>query len=436
MDNEQNQLPTPDISLQPADIPGDPPVTDDAGHATDEAQAAAPQQQPEPAAAPEDKGPQKFVDDKRNAIVARAREVRAESLSDFAGDVNDPALQYGTEAAADTDDMSPIEVEAMERARQVHQQPPAAAPKPLNGLAPEVLAREVPIVVNGQQSFITVEELIRREQQTRAADQKLNLAKQLLNQTQQYHRQQPQPGEGDGYDEQSGQDFPEMDAEIDAPRGKTSPAPQIDFADVTEKIQLGNPDEVAAALRNVFDAFQQDASQVDDATRVLTVLEDRNAKEALERFAERTPHIRDNPVLQAETTRHIHREMVNDLVSAGYSLDDLRTSVQNERALTDLHKQARISRMRGVRSTEQLIDAGYQGAVKSLRALADTIAQPRQANQPAQMQQRIQRKEQLQNQPAPRRMAPTLTQQQAPKTVDQSRSDAFSRMRQARGQTV
>lgn len=431
MATEQNQLPTPDI--QPETI-----VTDDGGQNFNEQPAAQPQQSAQPEQR-EEEAPKAFVDEKRAAILAKAREKRAEDLQEFSGDVNDPAVMYGAQANAD--DMSPIELEALERRRQVQtgQQPQQQGQQPaartLNGIDPKLLSVQIPTVVNGEQSFVTVEDLIRREQQTRAADQKLELAKQLLRETQVYQRQQPQPGNGDGYDEHTGQDFPVLDDGADRQRGNTSRRSQVDVTELAEKIQLGTPEEVASALETFITSAQRQTPQVDEATRVLTVLEDRNSQESLKSFAEKHPLVATNPVIQNETTRQIQREMVLDLLRAGWSQADLSAAAPDAPALTQLHKQARISRMRGIRSTDELLNAGYQGAIKSLRGILDTVQQPATTQAPG-MQQREQRKQQLQNQPAARRMSPSLTAAAAPKTVDQSRSDAFARMRQARGQSV
>ena len=431
---EQNQLPTPN------DLPADAPTHDDGGY----------QQQnytpPQPEAAPRsqqegdqgDEAPQ-WKDDKRNEIFSRAREKRAAETQAFSGDPNDPNALYGAEV--DQSEMGELEQEALRR-RQEHlaqvtgQQPPPQQQqrKPLNGLDPQFLATPVPIIVDGQQREVPMEELVRNYQIDQAAQRRLEQAKALLAQTQEFQRLQPQPGQHAENDETTGQDDSTGDQDdFDRKLGHTS-GKRGNVKELIEKIQLGSPDEAAQALEDFVTSAVNRDPPVDEQTRVLTALEDHNAKQAVIAFAQANPQIANNPVLQQEATKVIHRGMAEDLLRAGYSMEELRSLAPTPQHLTQLHKQARISGVRGVRRVSDLISVGYQGAIQNLRALVDQTAPALAPNQAPSMAQRQQRKDALQPQPAARRLSPSLNAPTQSRTVDQSRSAAVARIKQQRGQ--
>lgn len=439
MPPEQNQLPTLN------DIPADLPTHDDGGY---ESPGYTPPAQPQPS--PQGQQEQgeaaeshQWTDNKRNEIFSRAREKRATETQPFSGDVNDPEALYGTDV--NQDDMGELEKEALRR-RQEHingiaqpqqgQQGQQSQRKPLNGLDPQFLATPVPVIVDGEQRAVPLEDLVRNYQIDQAAQRRLEQAKALLAQTQEFQRLQPQPGNTAGNDETSGQDDSHDGTDdFDRELGHTSQKP-ANVRDLIEKIQLGSPDEAAQALEDFVTSAVQREPPVDEQTRVLTALEDHNAKQAVIAFAQANPQIANNPVLQQEATKVIHRNMAEDLLRAGYTMDELRSLAPSPQHLTQLHKQARISGVKGVRRVSDLISAGYQGAIQNLRTLVEQTAPAIAPHQAPSMAQRQQRKDTLQPQPAARRMSPSLNAPAQSRTQDQSRSAAVQRMRQARGQSV
>lgn len=433
MPPEQNQLPTPDL-------PAETPTHDDGGQAQQTFDPPAPEprapQESEERADP----PPQWKDEKRGEIFARAREKRAAETTPFSGDPNDPDAVYG--AVANQDDMGELELAALQRRREHlaelggqqpgQQQQPR---KPLNGLDPDFLAKPVPVIIDGQQYEVPMEDLVRDFQINRAADKRLEMAKALLQQSQEFQRTRPQPG-FDGENETSGQDDSTNDQDdFDRELGHTSRRP-ANVKDLVEKIQLGTPDEAAEALEDFISSAVNRDAPVDETTRVQTALEDINAKQAVVAFAQANPHIANNPVLQQEATKVIHRNMAEDLLRAGYTMDDLRQAAPSPQALTQLHKQARIANLKGVRRVSDLIAAGYQGAIQNLRTLVEQTAPSIAPHQAPSMAQRQQRKEGLQPQPVARRLSPQLNASQAPRTQDQSRAAAFARIRQSRGQAT
>lgn len=416
-----------------------------------------PSYDPPPAPAPaKDEGeertePTHFKDEKRAEIYNRARERRLEETQPFSGNPNDPDALYGSNV--NQDELGPLEQEAMrrrqERLGEIAQQPQGQQqpegqqqqgqgqqPRPLNGISPELLAQSVPIVVDGHERTVSMEELVRNFQIDQAAQRRLEQAKALLQQTQEFQRyQQPQPGrQGAEYDEPSGQDDSthgqdDLDNGPDYTSRKHS-----NVKELVEKIQLGTPDEAAMALEEFVSSAVNRAPAVDETTRVLTALEDHNSQQAVLAFNEKNPQLVANPVLSQVAMKQIHKGMAEDLMRAGYTLDQLREIAPTQQHLTQLHKQARIQRVRGVRPVMDLVSAGYQGAMQELRSLVDTTAPLVAPNPAPNMGQRQQRKETLQPQPAARRLSPGMAQQTQAKTQDQSRASAVQRMRQARGQ--
>ena len=432
METAANQLRTPDQ-------PVEGPVYDDGNIPIPPVEApksAAPQQQED---SEERQEPQPWKDEKRAAIFANAREKRLEEVQPFSGDPNDVSARYGTNAGQD--DLGELEKEALRRQTehlaQIAQPAQAGQPaaKPLNGLDPQFLAQPVPIIVDGQQRAVPLEELVRNYQIDQAANRRLKQAKALLAQTQEFQRNaQPQPGYDDaGYEEPSGQDDSMSDRGDPPARGNTSRRPE-NAKEIIEKIQLGTPDEALEALDDFVSSAVNRVAPVDETTRVLTALEDHNAQQTVRRFAENNPQVQ-HPLVQAELTRQVYLGMAEDLVRAGYSRQQLEQVAPTKEQLTQLHKQARISGVRGVRQVSELMDAGYQGAMNELRTL---IGQPPlrngAPNQAPNMQQRQQRKEGLQPQPAARRLSPAFAAPSQNRTQEQSRAAAVQRMRQARGQ--
>lgn len=429
MATEQNQLtPTPDGANLPSDIPADAPTAEDGGLSVSE-EPASPAAQPS-AKKDEDEvspgTPQHWRDEKREAIFAQARanrQAQAEQQTPFAIDAGMPHVGDDEEA--------PIDAPAVQPPQQ--QQPPQQ--RPLNGNDPALLNQRIRTVVNGVETEITVEDAVRNYQKAQAADQYLNEARQTLQEVKQLQRQ-AQTRPADGNHQPQGQEFTEPEYVPSSVRRNTSEPQQFNASELIEKIQLGTPGEAAEALEQFVASKMTNANPQADYQRVLTVLEDQSAERAVQAFAAANPEIHD-PMFQDVATKFIHRGMVDDLLKAGMSLDDLRAQATSPEALTRIHKQARISRLPSVRSTEQLLNAGYQAA-KDWRSGGNQQQQQRQPNPaPAQqMQQRVERKDALQHQPAARRLAPAITQQPQAKSVDASRSDAIARMREGRRQTV
>jgi hypothetical protein len=198
-----------------------------------------------------------------------------------------------------------------------------------------------------------------------------------------------------------------------------------------EKMQFGTPDEGAAAFRSaVQQLMQSHAPQADPSETVMVRLEDRKAMDEIRRYAEANPDVAD-PVMQQIIGPISSRLMAEDLMQH-IPFEELRVRVRNFDDLKNLHVRARAANAEGIHSAAQILAEAHQRA-KDWRSGRE----PRQGYVPPQPGQdtRSQRKEALTTQPAMRRQAPTLPNQQQ-RSQEQSRSDAVMKMRAARGQAV
>ena len=122
--------------------------------------------------------------------------------------------------------------------------------------------------------------------------------------------------------------------------------------------------------------------------------------------------------------------LARNLRDAGYTPEQIE-GWNTAGRLHELHKFARVNRVRNVRSVPELMEQAYTDAY-TWRHGRPPQAQAQQ-QQHTSMQAREQRKEQLQNQPAARRMSPGLQPQKQQSTVTQDRKSAFQQMRESRG---
>lgn len=430
---EQNQPTTPN-NPPPADIPADAVTIDDgAGEIIAPAQATPAAQQDE---APEKIEMRFAPDDRRAAIYASASAKRKAETQAFSGDMNDPDLLFGVDA--DTSTMSPLMREAhdkrMENLRNLagqpeqpaQQRPAADVRPPLNGIAPERLAEMVPVIVDGREMLVPVSDTIRSYQTQAAADARLAQAKAILDQARSYQQQQQPPAQTEFRQE----------AFSDRSNAHTSRQLPENAAELVEKIQMGSPDEAIAALQQLADSASRRESGLDDTTRVLSVLEDQKAREAVESFAQANPDLVTDQLFQTVTASFIEQEQLRDLHAAGYTVDQVKNALTRPNGLAELHKYARAQRFTGVRSVDKLLTSAHQQAVQWRGGAPAQQQTNRQPGVPVYTSPatREQRKEMLQSQPLARRMSPqAASAQPQPRSQEASRQAGFDQIRAARG---
>jgi hypothetical protein len=384
-----------------------------------------------------------WKDDKRAEIFARARENKRDTQYQYSGSPADPNALYGV--VSDKSELGALELEAVrrqqERARQeledVTGEPAPSIPSPpqqqpgkprsraVNDLDPDFLAQPIRAIVDGQERYITVEEAVRNYQMNSAADLRLASAQAILQQAKEFQRLASTSRPNSGY---SGE---EQDTDQSG-NGRRQPA-SANARDMIEKIQLGSTEEALDAFQSLIDMQVQKPAPagIDEAT-VLNVLENRTSKEAITQYAQENPEIVNDPIINDMLPKFSHREMAEDLLRTGLTMDQMRQYVQTPQDLAAMHREARSKRAPGVRSVSQIMAAAHQ-RIQTWRNGGVQPAQ-QQNQQRATMQDRQQRKASLPNQPTGRKLAPQSQQQNA--TQDQSRQSAVTRMRQARGQAT
>lgn len=393
---------------------------------------------------------QTWRDDKRNAIFAKAKAKREESVIPFEGNNNDPNVLYGS--TSDQSELSDLEREAMERAKQVRQREIDAATgkqqpqqdqqqtqqpraRRLADMEPEFSRQRVTIVVDGQEREATIEELVRSAQMNGAADKRLTAAEEVLRRAQELRHAAENQRRDAGTQEHQQQDQGQQ-----AEQERDTSAP--DFRKLAEKIQLGTADEAAEAMEQFAQATRSraPASQPqgeDDSMRLRRVLEEQASEEAIVKFGNENPDVAQDAMFQSVVANFTHRAMIDDLARAGVPQDTLRAIVQDANTLTDTHKKARAMRIPGIRGTGELLQAGLAGA-REWRS-GQKGSQPGAQNQrpsvlPAASQPptREERRAAIQTQPAARRNH--QPQAQAAVSQEQNRSRSVAEIRKARGQ--
>jgi hypothetical protein len=430
MANVTNQHQTPEAAKD--ELP-DEIVVDTVLDATPTASSeAAPQNsRTEPESEKDSSEPKQFVDSKRNEIYAKARAAKAAQIAPFSGDNNDPDVLYGSNVGQD--ELGDLEKQALAREKEVQAEQanvdkPPPPKKALNGIDPDLLAQKVTTVVDGVAEEITVEEALRRAQMNQAADNRLTRASEILRQTQEFQRQLAnQPLQNTGND--ADQDDQNYDEHGEA---RHTSQTQLDAKGLAEKLQFGTPEEAAEVIRSILERAAPQAAPVDFAKEVQSALDSQKAESEVRSYAQKNPEIVQDPILQSTIVQFSHRFMAEDLLQAGLTMDQLRTSVQTPKDLSDLHKQARMNGM-PVRSAQQILEAGHRQAVEWRTGKPNVQQQPQAQQVKVDLANRQQRKDALPAQPAMRRTAP-MTPPSQPQTLEQKRSSAVAQMRKSRGQ--
>lgn len=417
MAKEINQLDAPKIA---ADMEPDAVVVDTATHedapARPESKAKAEEKKElEPAK------PKQFVDETRNEIIAKARSARKSDTTEFKGSDTDPGVLFGAHA-----DKSELAIPLGETPEAKVE--PEKTKAPLNGIDPALLGQKVKVIVNGAEREITVEEALRNLQMNDAADQNLARSKEILRQTQEFQRtaHQPPAGAPEKADSKQGDE---------SGKGKPTGEPaQLDARQLAEKLQFGTTEEAAAVIQALLEKQGPQAPAIDVDKAVDGVLENRQTQKEVTTYVQQYPEIIDDPIFQATIVQFSHRAMAEDLLQAGLTMDQLRGAVQSPTDLTRLYREARLEGM-PVRTPQQILEVGHSGAVQwrtgqPLKAAGTPTPTPR-----VNLQERQERKANLQLQPEQRRQ-PTASSNIKTVSQDQSRASRFEEMKRSRFQPV
>jgi hypothetical protein len=136
---------------------------------------------------------------------------------------------------------------------------------------------------------------------------------------------------------------------------------QDDLRSLTERIQVGDTDEGAAALGEIINRARGAATVDRNTVRTLMLeeaaqmkLRDENTR-ALDRFGSRFPQLKDDNLLVDAAQRVLRDRIVDDLKGAGASDDDLAPVREDTGRLIAAHGQARVRGLK-LSSPDELLD--------------------------------------------------------------------------------
>lgn len=332
------------------------------------------------------------------------------------GDPNDQDVTYGTQS-------SPSEADADEGVAL------EGAPNPETPQQPAPTEGKERIVINGQERFVTKDELIAMAQKAgnadRVTEEATTKARELddgLRRLKELEARANQPASDTrtGTEQPQSPTSPEQDADPDA-----------GLAEIAEQIQLGDTQEAVQALKRLGERLQpgQSLSEADIINAVRKDQDQAADRQARQEFATANPDFKpDDPVQNRLFNAALRVERESDILAAAEILGRSRAEVQqklaeaDDRYVDDLHRQMRVAGY-APRAHKDVYGAAYrhlspssQGANPASGVNISPERQKRAAN--------------AQPQPAPRGPAAV------PQTRENTRSDVVTQMRKARGQPV
>lgn len=393
-----------------------PAVDDDA--AVVEAPESAPEaQETEPARAPQAKAAAD-EDDVRSRIVKRARELRDADAAK--GDEEPPAAAEAAEETPETGDIDPAKPPQNEKTE---------------------LSDEFVLRINGKDEKLSREEVIRLAQIAKASDNVLDEAKGLKKELRQELDEVRKLREGLTRSEHPPTDGSRKATQPDQSQGQPDPehppaeglAPEK-LRNIVERIQVGDADEGAQALTEFFNEVEsrtkasKSPATEDVDRRVDARIAHRDTQAAIDKamagFATKFEAIVKDDDLATVGKQVLMRELRKDLVSAGVDEEDL-AKLRSDEAIIAAHRDFHAKRKSGIRSYDDIFDA--TGAYVSEKFVKDaepkptqqpkTTQPPRMTVDPAQAQERLDRKRGAAQQPRAVGMRAQVASPQRPKTA-------------------
>lgn len=397
--------------------------------------------------------------DKRDDIVRMYRELRSKEQSQPTQESPPPAPQ-----AVDTRE-SPQPETAAESLVSQRQDPTNSGQQNINKSPQDI---EVTLKIFGREERKPLSEVIRLAQIAAASENRLNEAKelysevkslrdqlqQLANQSAQQPHQSQQATPADAAQPQASTQSQAQPGQAQTPENPPAGV-EIDrdrIRQVAEKLQYGDPEEGTQALAEytaeVIAKARASQPSIDPA-QIATWVQDAvsqiqykaEADAALQRFAEQYKPLVTNEDLKLTTITVLTRELMNDLRKAGFREEDLQANRANTAQLAYWHRAIRNTH-RDLRSYDQLLNDVGDYMVKTFNLKVDQPqptpngAQPsatgQQQRDPAQaLQDRLERKRVLPQQPTPANIRAPIDAGPRPKT----RQDILNEMRLRRGYT-
>ena len=319
--------------------------------------------------------------------------------------------------------------------------------------APEPPARKYTLKINGKEEEVSEAELISLAQIAKASDNLLDVAKsraseatRLLKEAEETQRRL-----------REGQEHPpakkpaanQPDQSREQPDPEHPPVAGLDrerLRQITERIQVGDADEGAQALTDLFEEITAKVTPKVDSEEIARVVQRTNAQTrtqaeldaAFESFASKYPDIAKDELLAEAGKTVLRKEIIKDLESAGVDEATISSFARDERLLVQAHKDLRAAN-KGVRSYADLLETTgktlsdrFNIKAASPQPATKTAAQQRVPVDPDRIQDRIDRKRAAPQQPR----AVGVRQQVAPPPQPRTTRDIVRAMRKGRGFTL
>ena len=319
--------------------------------------------------------------------------------------------------------------------------------------APEPPPRKYTLKINGKEEEVSEAELISLAQIAKASDNLLDVAKsraseatRLLKEAEETQRRL-----------REGQEHPpakkpaanQPDQSREQPDPEHPPVAGLDrerLRQITERIQVGDADEGAQALTDLFEEITAKVTPKVDSEEIARVVQRTNAQTrtqaeldaAFESFASKYPDIAKDELLAEAGKTVLRKEIIKDLESAGVDEATISSFARDERLLVQAHKDLRAAN-KGVRSYADLLETTgktlsdrFNIKAASPQPATKTAAQQRVPVDPDRIQDRIDRKRAAPQQPR----AVGVRQQVAPPPQPRTTRDIVRAMRKGRGFTL
>jgi hypothetical protein len=197
--------------------------------------------------------------------------------------------------AATAQEASIAHQEAAERAHEADQHDQHRAP-----------SQRVKVVVDGREQLVPVDELVRGYQINRAADNRLEETKRLLQEAKAVRNQSTSTDYDDGPDYQPQPQSRQHQHGISNERIRSA----------VERIQVGDCDEGTQAMQELFAEYERGHEQRVQV-REFTRTQERHMKQALDRFLEKHPNVATDPDLGNAGFTILARHIRNDIKGLG-----------------------------------------------------------------------------------------------------------------------
>jgi hypothetical protein len=169
-------------------------------------------------------------------------------------------------------------------------------------------SQRVKVVVDGREQLVPVDELVRGYQINRAADNRLEEAKRLVQEAKAVRNQSTSTDYDDEPNYQQRQQQPRQQQQYGIPSER--------IRDAVERIQVGDSDEGTQAMAELFAEYErghEQRAQVREFTRNT----ERQMKGALDRFLEKHPNVAKDPDLGNAGFTILARHIRNDIKGLG-----------------------------------------------------------------------------------------------------------------------